>query len=152
DTGTVSTLILDEFDKALEFGFQEDMAYIIKQLPFLKKRVLTSATPMDDIPSFTGITKPVTLDYLSHAASVPNLKQKVVIAEAADKLDTLFALICKLGNQPTLVFCNHREAVERISDLLWGKGLPHDISHGGMEQDDRERALLKFRNGSHRIL
>ncbi|MEC3881251.1 DEAD/DEAH box helicase [Parapedobacter sp. 10938] len=152
DTRTVSTLILDEFDKALEFGFQEDMAYIIKQLPFLKKRVLTSATPMDDIPAFTAITKPATLNYLSNQASVPNLKQKVVITDAADKLDTLFALICSISAEPMLVFCNHREAVERISDLLWDRELTHSIFHGGMEQDDRERALLKFRNGSHRIL
>ena len=74
------------------------------------------------------------------------------MTEAADKLDTLFALICKIGDKATLVFCNHRDAVERISALLWDKDLPHDIFHGGMEQDDRERALLKFRNGSHRIL
>lgn len=152
DTVTVSTLVLDEFDKALEFGFQEDMAYIIKQLPFIKKRMLTSATQMDDIPAFTGISQPITLDYLTHAASIPNLTQKVVIAESAEKLDALFALICKINDKPTLVFCNHREAVERISDLLRDKGLPHAVFHGGMEQDDRERALLKFRNGSHRIL
>jgi superfamily II DNA/RNA helicase len=151
-TDTVHTLILDEFDKALEFGFQEDMAYIIRQLPSLKKRMLTSATRMDDIPGFTGITKPETLDYLTNSTIKPDLKQKVVIAEAADKLDALFALVCKISEQPTLIFCNHREAVDRISDLLYDRGLPHDIFHGGMEQDDRERALLKFRNGSHRIL
>lgn len=151
-TETVSTLILDEFDKALEFGFQEDMAYIIKQLPFIKKRILTSATQMDEIPAFTGISTPTTLDYLTNAASAPDLKQKVVIAEAADKLDALFALICKIGTKLTLIFCNHREAVERISELLWEKGLAHGIFHGGMEQDDREHALLKFRNGSYRIL
>lgn len=152
DTRTVSTLVLDEFDKALEFGFQEDMAYIIKQLPFLEKRMLTSATPMDDIPTFTGINNPLIINHLSQPASKPNLTQKVVITEAADKLDTLFALICKIAVAPILVFCNHREAVERISDLLWDRDLAHDIFHGGMEQDDRERALLKFRNGSHRIL
>ncbi len=152
DTRTVRTLVLDEFDKALELGFQEDMAYIISQLPTLEKRVLTSATPMDDIPAFTGIDKPATLDYLAHQASTPNLTQKVVTSRAADKLDALFALVCKIGNTPTLVFCNHREAVERISDLLWDRGLHHGVFHGGMEQDDRERALLKFRNGSHCIL
>jgi superfamily II DNA/RNA helicase len=152
DTANVTTLILDEFDKALEFGFQEDMAYIIRQLPSIKKRMLTSATQMDAIPSFTGIHRPITLDYLTNAASAPDLKQKVVISEPADRLDALFALVCKISDKPTLVFCNHREAVERISDLLYDKGLPHDIFHGGMEQDDRERALLKFRNGSHRIL
>ena len=151
-TDTIHTLILDEFDKALEFGFQEDMTYIIRQMPAIKKRILTSATRMDEIPSFTGMMKPIELDYLTNAASTPDLKQKAVIAEAADKLDALFALICKIGDKATLVFCNHREAVERISDLLYDRGLPHDIFHGGMEQDDRERALLKFRNGSHRLL
>ncbi|QEC53723.1 ATP-independent RNA helicase DbpA [Anseongella ginsenosidimutans] len=152
DPAAVSTLVLDEFDKALEFGFQEDMAYIIKQLPFVKKRMLTSATRMDEIPAFTGISNPLTLDYLSDAASAPDLEQKAVITDAARRLDALFALVCQIGDQPTLVFCNHRDAVERISDLLWDKGLPHDIFHGGMDQDDRERALIKFRNGSHRIL
>jgi superfamily II DNA/RNA helicase len=152
NTSTVATLILDEFDKALEFGFQTDMSYIIKQLPNIKKRILTSATQMDEIPSFTGIRSPAKLDYLSDAASAPGLKQKVVICEPADRLEALFALICKISDKPTLVFCNHREAVDRISDLLYDMGLPHDIFHGGMEQDDRERALLKFRNGSHHIL
>ena len=152
DTSTIRTLILDEFDKALEFGFHEDIAYIMKQLPALERRVLTSATQLDDIPAFTGLTNPSTLNYLSRRESKPNLTQKVVVTEAADKLDSLFALICKISTEPTLVFCNHRDAVERISDLLWDRGLTHDIFHGGMEQDDRERALLKFRNGSHRIL
>ncbi|SDE29537.1 ATP-independent RNA helicase DbpA [Mucilaginibacter pineti] len=151
-TDTITTLILDEFDKALEFGFQEDMTFIIKQMPAIRKRILTSATKMQEIPSFTGIVRPTQLDYLTNAVSKPDIKQKAVIAEAADKLDALFALICKIGDKATLVFCNHREAVDRISDLLYDRGLPHDIFHGGMEQDDRERALLKFRNGSHRLL
>lgn len=151
-TETIRTLILDEFDKALEFGFQEDMSFIIKQIPSIQKRILTSATKMDEIPAFTGISKPVVLDFLRHNASVPDLKQKMVLTDAADKLDALFALICKIGNEATLVFCNHREAVDRISDLLWERGLPNGTFHGGMEQDDRERALLKFRNGSYQIL
>ncbi len=152
DATTIATIILDEFDKSLEFGFQEDMAYIIRQLPNIKKRILTSATQMDEIPGFTGIRNPTRLDYLSNASITPDLKQKAVFSEAADRLDALFALLCKISDKPTLVFCNHREAVDRISDLLYDMGLPHDIFHGGMEQDDRERALLKFRNGSHHIL
>jgi superfamily II DNA/RNA helicase len=152
NTDKIATLILDEFDKSLEFGFQEDMAYIIGQLPAIKKRVLTSATKMQDIPAFTGVKRPVELNFLDNKANAPDLKLKAVISPAADKLDTLFSLICKIGNKPMLIFCNHRDAVERISDLLWNRGLVHDIFHGGMEQEDRERALLKFRNGSHRIL
>jgi len=151
-TGTIHTLVLDEFDKSLEFGFQEDMAYIIRQLPALKKRVLTSATKMQEIPAFTGVNRPIEVDFLENKTNTPDLKLKAVISPAADKLDTLFSLICKIGGKATLVFCNHREAVDRISDLLWDRVLIHDIFHGGMEQEDRERALLKFRNGSHRLL
>jgi len=142
-TAAIHTLILDEFDKSLEFGFQEDMTYIIKQLPNLTKRMLTSATKMQEIPAFTGIVRPVTVDFLENKTNAPDLKLKAVISPAADKLDTLFSLICKIGDKATLVFCNHREAVDRISELLWDRGL---------EQEDRERALLKFRNGSHRLL
>ncbi|MHB8208309.1 DEAD/DEAH box helicase [Mucilaginibacter sp.] len=151
-TDKIETLILDEFDKALEFGFQEDMSYIIRQLPAVKKRVLTSATQMQDIPSFTGVKNPVELNFLRNKSNAPDLKLKAVIADGEDKLDVLFSLVCKIGNEATLIFCNHRDAVERISELLWHQGLVHDIFHGGMEQEDRERALLKFRNGSHRLL
>ncbi|RKR84230.1 ATP-independent RNA helicase DbpA [Mucilaginibacter gracilis] len=152
DTSTVQTLVLDEFDKALEFGFQEDMAYIIRSLGALTKRILTSATKMDDIPAFTGVKNAVELDFLKDAVVMPDLKIKAVMADAEDKLSTLFALICKIGNKATLVFCNHREAVDRISELLSYMGLIHGVFHGGMEQEDREHALLKFRNGSNRLL
>nr|WP_222943922.1 DEAD/DEAH box helicase [Pedobacter sp. N36a] len=152
DESPIHTLVLDEFDKALEFGFQQDMAYIIAKLLSLKQRILTSATAMDQIPDFTGVTKPVEIDFLKDVKVAPDLKLKKVLTTAADKLDTLFQLICKIGNKTTLIFCNHRETVDRISDLLIDKDLAHDIFHGGMEQDERERALLKFRNGSIKIL
>lgn len=152
DESTINTLVLDEFDKALEFGFQEDMSYIIRQLLSLKQRFLTSATKMDVIPDFAGVSKAVEIDFLKSADVAPDLKLKKIVTTAEDKLDTLFKLICKIGDKPTLIFCNHRETVDRISDLLIDKDLAHDIFHGGMEQDERERALLKFRNGSIKIL
>lgn len=152
DESGVKTLVLDEFDKALEFGFQEDMAYIIGKLLSLEQRFLTSATAMEEIPAFTGVTKPVEIDFLKDVKSAPDLRLMKVKSTAEDKLYTLFKLICKIGDKTTLIFCNHRETVDRISDLLIDKDLAHDIFHGGMEQDERERALLKFRNGSIKIL
>lgn len=148
----IHTIVLDEFDKALEFGFEDDMAFIIKSLKNVKRRILTSATKMSGIPGFTGLIQPVEVNFLKDNNSLPDLKIKSVISDAADKLETLFSLICKIGNHSTLVFCNHREAVDRISALLWDMGLDHGVFHGGMEQEDREKALLKFRNGSYRFL
>jgi ATP-independent RNA helicase DbpA len=152
DESTITALVLDEFDKALEFGFQDDMSYIIGQLRSLKQRFLTSATKMDVIPDFAGVRNAAEIDFLNSAAVTPDLKLKKVMTTAEEKLNTLFKLICRIGDERTLIFCNHRETVDRISDLLIDKDLAHDIFHGGMEQDERERALLKFRNGSIKLL
>ncbi|MEI7661062.1 MAG: DEAD/DEAH box helicase [Bacteroidota bacterium] len=153
DTGTIHTLVLDEFDKALEYGFKGEMSFIISQLKRLKKRILTSATTMEEIPSFTGIRNPVELNFLSSRSPVTAaITVKYIRADDADKLKILFGLICKLRNRSTMVFCNHREAVERISLLLMDKGLPHGVFHGGLEQEARERILIKFRNGTISLL
>jgi len=104
DESTISTLILDEFDKALEFGFQEDMSYIIHKLLSLKQRLLTSATAMEEIPGFTGVSKPTEINFLKDVKVVPDLKLKKVLTTAEDKLDTLLKLICKIGNKNTLIF------------------------------------------------
>jgi ATP-independent RNA helicase DbpA len=146
------TLVLDEFDKSLEFGFQDDMSMIIRQLPNLKRRILTSATKMDVIPAFTGVQNAAELDYLGNQTGKPDIVLKTIKTTARDKLNTLFALICNIGNHSTIVFCNHREAADHISDLLWDRDIEHGLYHGGMEQEQRERALIKFRNGSHRLL
>ncbi|WP_175635256.1 DEAD/DEAH box helicase [Pedobacter ghigonis] len=152
DESFIETLVLDEFDKSLEFGFENDMSYIIGSLLSLKQRILTSATKMEEIPAFVKINAPAEVDFSKNVAVKPALKLKKITATAADKLDYLFRLLSKIGNKNTLVFCNHRETVDRISDLLFEHGLGHDVFHGGMEQFDREKALLKFRNGSHKIL
>ncbi|MDQ8004006.1 MAG: DEAD/DEAH box helicase [Pedobacter sp.] len=152
DESTITTLILDEFDKSLEFGFTEDMSFIIGSLYSLKQRMLTSATAMQEIPDFTGIRNQLEINFLSQQEILPDLKLKRINTLAEEKLETLFKLICKIGDHSMLIFCNHRETVDRISDLLIDQDLVHDIFHGGMEQDDRERALLKFRNGSVKIL
>ncbi len=153
DVNNVNTIVLDEFDKALEFGFQTDMSFIIGELRNVKHRILTSATKMPDVPAFTGIKKPIELNFLPHELErSPDLKLKYIKSVSRDKLDALIGLICKLGDKSTLVFCNHRDSVERISEVLWKKGIANGIFHGGMDQDDRERALIKFRNGSHYVL
>ena len=149
---TIKTLVLDEFDKALELGFEEDMNFIINSLKNVSQRFLTSATAMDNIPKFVGLDNEKTINFLKLGEAKPNIQLKKVMTIPEEKLETLFKLICKIGNKRTLIFCNHRDAVDRISELLREKGIDRETFHGGMEQDERERALLKFRNDSTRIL
>lgn len=151
--GSIHTLILDEFDKSLEMGFQEEMAFIIRALPALKKRILTSATEAVEIPSFMCLDKPYRLDFLKHDdLANSGLEIKSVYSETLDKSDTLFRLICANGSQSTLVFCNQRETVEQLSEMLDKKGIRNEYYHGALEQKERESALCKFRNGTSDVL
>jgi superfamily II DNA/RNA helicase len=152
DLDQVHAIVLDEFDKSLEFGFQPQMEYALAKMPALKQRILTSATDLAEIPGFVGLQDPQRLDFLSDRATVDKLEIRKVISPEADKLETLLQLICKLGSQAMLVFLNHRDAVERVSTFLDENGVLHDYFHGGLDQNMRERTLTKFRNGSCRIL
>ncbi|MBR8534200.1 DEAD/DEAH box helicase [Carboxylicivirga sediminis] len=145
-------LVLDEFDKALELGFQKEMKEIAAQLRVVKQRVLTSATSMEEIPPFTQLREPVELNYIDEQKQPDGLQLKAARATEKDKLALFVRLIGQLGNAPMLAFVNHRDAADRISNHLNDQGVAHDVFHGGMKQEDRERALIKFRNGSHHLL
>lgn len=147
DTGHIHTLVLDEFDKSLALGFEEDMDYIISQLHSLHRKVLVSATEAESIPEFTGILEPLVLNYLTGETG-HGLELRKVISPEKDKIDTLYRLLCQIGAEPAIVFCNHREATERVADMLTEAGIDTAVFHGGMEQPDREQALARFRNGS----
>ena len=144
----ITTLVLDEFDKSLQLGFHEEMSFIISRLPKLNKRVLVSATAGIEIPKYTRVVNPTVLDFIVEEEENSNLDVKLVISKEKDKINTLFQLICSLKGESAIVFCNHRDAVERISDTLNEKGIYATFYHGGMDQDERERALIQFRNGS----
>ena len=150
-TSHIETLVLDEFDKSLEQGFEAEMSFIISSLPALKKRILTSATEAVEIPDFVGLKDPIELNFLTGKKSEA-LAVQMVRSGDADKSTTLFNLICRLGNRSTIVFCNQREFVEQVSRFLKEKGIVNVFYHGAMEQDDRDIALCKFRNGTSNLL
>lgn len=154
DASTVRTLIIDEFDKCLEFGFQEEMADVIGKLPHLNRRFLLSATDAEEIPRFAGVMgHTIKLNFLNDESPLSErIHLYKVESPIKDKLETLYKLLCVLGDKSTLVFCNHRESVDRVGKYLQSQKYPCGIFHGGMEQDDRERSLYKFRNGSCHVL
>ena len=151
-TDRVHTLVLDEYDKCLELGFQEQLEIIMNALPQVSQKILTSATKLAELPAYFSLNTPVTVDFLDDKQGQPNIQFKKVISPAQYKLRALFNLICSIGDKKILIFCNHRDAVDHISELLDDRNLIHDIFHGGLEQRDRELSLLKFRNNSNRIL
>ena len=144
----IKTLVLDEFDKSLQLGFHEEMSFIIRRLPKLNKRILVSATSGIEIPKYTNVVNPTILDFIQEEEKNTNLSMKLVPSREKDKIHTLFQLVCSLKSEAAIIFCNHRDAVERLSDYLSEKGVFATFYHGGMDQEERERALIQFRNGS----
>jgi len=146
------TLVLDEFDKSLELGFQDQLSYIVRAARDVKNKILTSATDMEVVPEFLQLNDPIKLDYFDSNSLRPDLTYYKVTSSSKLKLESLFKLLCKIGNERVLVFCNHREAVDNISDILEGKGIESIPYHGGLEQFIRELTIIKIKNGSQNIL
>ncbi|WP_299577149.1 DEAD/DEAH box helicase [uncultured Sunxiuqinia sp.] len=149
-THTIKTLVLDEFDKSLEIGFEGEMKQILAALPDLQKKILTSATQKREVPSFVRLKKPRIINNLKEQGS--QLKIKRILSPEKDKLETLVEALCHIGNQPGIIFCNFKDTIQRVSAFLTEKQISHGCFYGGMEQVDRERALIQFRNGSHQLL
>lgn len=145
----VSMLVLDEFDKSLSMGFQEQMAAIVKQLPALQKKVLVSATNKLVIPAFMGIEAAHLLDFTAEPQMANDgLALRAVLAPYPDKDRVLLRLLARIGPSATLIFCNTRDVAEHVHRVLQSADAPSAFFHGGMEQIDREKTLIRFRNGS----
>jgi len=128
------------------------MSVFSGSLPSVNKRILTSATEAVEIPAFIGMNDLVKLDFLEEGKQETGLTIKTLQSDGKDKLETLFRLICMLGNRSTIVFCNHRESVERTSNWLKEKDIINVFYHGALEQQERDAALCKFRNGTANVL
>jgi superfamily II DNA/RNA helicase len=151
DVSSVKIVVLDEFDKSLQMGFHDQLKMLFKVLNGKQQHILTSATTMDILPDFLPFKKPDTLNFTTDEPD-GRLDLKLVRTKSADKVETLMRLVAGFNQEVCLVFCNHREAVERISALFRDHQFEHGIFHGAMEQIDREKNLIKFRGGAHNVL
>ena len=154
DTHAIRYLFIDEFDKCLEMGFHDEMQQLIGLLPKAIRSVLLSATPAEELGSQTLVTR--FFKVLNFLPEDEQVSQRVTIyrvqSEEKDKLPTLRQLLLSFQGASTIVFLNHRDAVERVATYLREQGFVVSHFHGGMEQRQREDALYRFSNGSASIL
>jgi len=150
---TIKWLVIDEFDKCLEFGFQDEMMSILSKLPNIERRILLSATKSDSIPKFVSLGRTIHLDYRIEEENIPDrIRLYTVTSNEKDKLESLKKLLLSLGDKSSIVFLNYRDAVERTAAFLKENGFTISWFHGGLDQRKREAALYKFSNGSAPIL
>lgn len=148
---SLSTWVVDEYDKLLELGFEGEMRHIARLARARRNIVLTSATEPDTLPAWLGSDKPLTL---RHDAEEPAGRIEVVEVTSAtrDKVDTLAALLRSVRPRKAIVFVNHRDAAERLAALLRERGVDCALYHGGLDQPERQRALELLANGSAPVL
>lgn len=152
----VSYLVLDEFDKALELGFEKDMARIVGRMKNLSRLVMTSATELDLLPDFIHPRDLRRFDYLAQGKELRRrLRVHRVDSDERDKLDTLRRLLIELmptGTERTIIFVNYRESAERVAASLRKLGADPGLYTGALDQHDREKALALFNNGTRPLL
>lgn len=145
-------LVLDEMDKSLELGFEDEMRQLMRLMPKLNRRILASATVLYPVPEYVRLHNPVTLDVLDKTEPAQRITVHQVMSDSNDKLDTLRRLLLTLGGGKTIVFVGFRESVERVHQYLVKQHIDAGIYHGALEQQDREQAVAMLNNGSITVL
>ena len=164
----VQVIVIDEFDKCLEMGFAREMSAILGFVSDDCRRVLLSATDMDDIPRFVNMGRTTKLNFIPEDEQTNDRVESFVVhSQEKDKLGTLALLLSDIGagtvsgQAPSLgragegasiVFLNYRDSIERTSEYLKSQGFCHVVFHGGLDQKQREQALHQFSNGSVQIM
>ncbi len=151
----VRTLVIDEFDKCLELGFQDEVERIVARFSGVAQCWLTSATDAEEIPAFMEKLR-FSYEKLDFTGDANGAASRTAVYEVQspqkDKLDTLGHLLTELHGQQTIVFVGYRESVDRVCHWLREQRFAAVAYHGGMEQEARERALYRFRCGAANVL
>ncbi|WP_186755914.1 DEAD/DEAH box helicase [Echinicola salinicaeni] len=151
DPENITELVFDEFDKSLELGFTGQMRYITGQLYQVRNKILVSATNAIDLPYYLDFDEHFTVE--AEIEKKPDITVKQLITPKGEKLEGLLKLIRSLkAGQNVIIFANHRDACDRIGEFLDQYQVIYALFRGGLEQDERESQLTKFRNGSAQVL
>lgn len=153
DVQRLAFLVIDEFDKCLDMGFQQEIETLLHSIPVKTRRILLSATQpekmeatMNDYSSGHKIT---TLDFRpDDDVATDRIKVLAVHSEEKDKLPALAQLLGQIGQESSVVFLNYRDAVERVTNYLLEQGFSAIAYHGALEQKEREEHLYLFANHS----
>ncbi|MBJ6982647.1 ATP-dependent RNA helicase DbpA [Luteimonas sp. MC1572] len=151
--GGVLGFVLDEADRMLDMGFEDQIRDIARRIPAGSQRLLFSATFPEAIRTLAKATlrNPAEVS-IRGAADAPAINQVVVEADPERKAPLLAALLLEHRPESCVVFCNMRRDVDEVAASLAHYGFDALALHGDMEQRDRAETLMRFANRSCNVL
>jgi ATP-dependent RNA helicase DeaD len=151
---SVKTIVLDEADEMLDMGFRDDMEVILKDTPENRQTVLFSATMAKDIIELTKQYQKdaVIVNVVNQKLSAPKIEQVYFEVQEKNKAEVLCRLLDINNVKLALVFCNTKSQVDSLVEILKTRGYFADALHGDMNQNQRDKVMNGFRNGSVEIL
>lgn len=154
DMASITYLVLDEMDKALELGFSDEMREIMNHCPANARKMLTSATVIQEIPKYVNLKNVHTLNHLSsqELTNEGRIDLWQVNSQEGNKLDTLLNLLHFITDERTIVFANTRESAQQAFEFVTRKKMKAALYLGTLEQIEREKALAMFNNGTVMVL
>lgn len=153
DLDYVGTLVLDEADRMLDMGFFEDVETIAEQTPMDRQTLLFSATMNEEVEHLAEIfqSDPVHIS-VGKGQSSPTIQSTIVAIGKLGREESLIRVLASHRPKSAVVFCNMRVTCDDVGELLEREGHSVLILHGGLEQRDRNKMLMKFDNRSACIL
>ncbi len=147
-------VVLDEADEMLDMGFREDIETILQETPEDRQTALFSATMPKQILDLTHKYQhnPEFVKVVHKQLTVPNIEQYYFQVKERNKLEVLTRLIDMHNPKLALVFCNTKKRVDELVTNLQGRGYFADGLHGDMRQNQRDRVMDQFRNGTIEVL
>ncbi|VAW94393.1 ATP-dependent 23S rRNA helicase DbpA [hydrothermal vent metagenome] len=153
ELANLKTLVLDEADRMLDMGFQEDILKIISFTPTKRQTLLFSATYPEGIKKISQAIQKNPIDIRVESTHENNkIKQVFYEIQKGERTKTLIALLQHYKPESTVVFCNRKQQCQELADELWQLGFHALALHGDLEQKDRDQVLAQFSNKSSSIL
>ncbi|MEJ8801863.1 ATP-dependent RNA helicase DbpA [Pontibacter sp. H249] len=153
DLSKVKQIVLDEADKLLEMGFEEELDQVMTSLPQKRQTILFSATMPDDVKELIANSLKNPQFVKASTNAIPDKVKLIGIKVDHDKRKEIVgALLQSINPVGTVVFTNTRIAADEIAAQLQTAGFAARPLHGGMEQKDRDKAMMLFRNGTTQVL
>lgn len=151
DLSSLKTLVLDEADRMLDMGFEDDIMKIIKQAPAQRQTLLFSATYPDSIQNISAKIQHQA-EFLTVDEENNHIKQHFYEVDDNSRRQALAKLLTDHTAESVIIFCNTKIACQDVDNYLSQLGFSVIALHGDLEQRDREQVLLQFANKSRNIL